>query len=145
MAAPVFGSDDLLRRDSVFMLSRSAFSIFLGGILGFLTGLGTGGGSLLLLWLTLVMEMEPQTARTVNLMFFIPAAFTASAVRLIHGGIPYKKIILPALAGCVFAAVFAIAGSHMNVKYLKIGFGILLIFTGIRELMYRPQRFRKPK
>lgn len=127
------------------MVSSAGFSILLGGILGFLTGLGTGGGSLLLLWLTLVLGMDPRTARTVNLMFFIPAAITASTVRLFRGGIPYRKIILPALAGCVSAAAFAFAGSRMDTKHLKIIFGILLILTGIRELLYRPHRFLKPK
>ena len=127
------------------MLSSVAFSLLLGGVLGFLTGLGTGGGSLLLLWLTLVLKMDPVTARTVNLMFFIPAAVTASAFRLVRGGIPYRKIALPALAGCVSAAVFAMAGSGIDTEYLKKAFGILLIITGIRELLYRPQRFRKPK
>jgi len=127
------------------MLNSTVFSVILGGVLGFLTGLGTGGGSLLLLWLTLVVGMDPQTARTVNLMFFIPAAVTASTVRLFRGGVPFRKIILPALAGCVSAAVFAVAGSYMDTEHLKKAFGILLIFTGIRELLYRPQRFRKPK
>lgn len=127
------------------MLSSTVFSVILGGVLGFLTGLGTGGGSLLLLWLTLVTGMDPQTARTVNLMFFIPAAVTASTLRLFRGGIPYRKIILPALAGCVSAAVFAVAGSHMDTEHLKKAFGILLVFTGMRELLYRPQRFRKPR
>lgn len=127
------------------MVSSTAFSIVMGSLLGFLTGLGTGGGSLLLLWLTLVLDMEPQTARTINLMFFIPAAVTASMIRLCRGGIPLKKIILPALAGCVSATVFAIAGSYMNTRYLKKAFGILLIITGIRELLYQPQRLRKPR
>lgn len=127
------------------MVSSTAFSIVMGGVLGFLTGLGTGGGSLLLLWLTLVLDMEPLTARTINLMFFIPAAVTASIIRLCRGGIPLKKIILPALVGCVSAAAFAIAGSHMDTWYLKKAFGILLIITGIRELLYQPQRLRKPR
>ena len=127
------------------MLSSTAFSVVIGGVLGFLTGLGTGGGSLLLLWLTLVLDMDPQTARTINLMFFIPAAVTATAVRLFRGGIPLKKIILPALVGCVSAAVFAIAGSHMDIGYLKKAFGILLVITGLREILYQPQRFRKPR
>lgn len=127
------------------MLSGPVFSIILGVLLGFLTGLGTGGGSLLLLWLTLVLGMEPQQARTINLMFFIPAAITASIIRLFKGSIPYRKMILPAVAGCVSAAVFAIAGSHMDTEHLKTAFGILLIFTGTRELLYRPQRLRKPK
>ena len=145
MAASVFRHHDLLWWGQIFVMSSTVFSLILGAVLGFLTGLGTGGGSLLLLWLTLVAGMDPVTARTINLMFFIPAAITASTVRLFRGGVPYQKIILPALAGCVSAAVFAIAGSHMDTEVLKKAFGILLIFTGIRELGYKPQRFRKPK
>ena len=127
------------------MLTNPVFSIVLGALLGFLTGLGTGGGSLLLLWLTLVLGMEPEQARVINLMFFIPAAITASGIRLFRGGIPFQKIILPAMAGCVSAAVFAIAGSHMDTEHLRTAFGLLLIITGIRELLYRPQRFRNPR
>lgn len=124
------------------MLGSVPFSIAVGMVLGFLTGLGTGGGSLLLLWLTLVLGMDPVTARTVNLMFFIPAAVTASVIRLFRGGIPFRKILLPALTGCAAAAAFVWAGSYLDTEHLKKAFGILLIITGIRELCYRLQ---KPK
>ena len=127
------------------MLTNTVFSMILGVILGFLTGLGTGGGSLLLLWLTLVLGMDPRLARTINLMFFIPAAVIASAIRLLRGGIDFRKIALPAAAGCVSAAVCAIAGSHMDTEHLQKAFGVLLVLTGIRELLYRPQRFRNPR
>lgn len=119
------------------MLSSAPFSIAVGALLGFLTGLGTGGGSLLLLWLTLVLEMDPAQARTINLMFFIPAALIATVIRLFRGGIPIKKIWLPAAAGCAAAAVFAILGSHMDKTILQKIFGVLLLFTGIRELLYK--------
>lgn len=124
------------------MLSSLPVSLLVGAVLGFLTGLGTGGGSLLLLWLTLVLEMDPVTARTVNLMFFIPAAVTATLFRIRQGGISFRKIILPALTGCAAAALFVWAGSHMDTEHLKKAFGILLIVTGIRELCYR---LRKPR
>jgi uncharacterized membrane protein YfcA len=124
------------------MLNSIAVSLAVGGVLGFLTGLGTGGGSLLLLWLTLVLGMDPALARTVNLMFFIPAAVIASVIRFFKGGIPIKKIWLPATAGCLSAAGFAVLGSHMDTVYLQKFFGILLLFTGIKELFYRQ---RKPR
>ena len=46
-------------------------------LLGFLTGLGIGGGSLLILWLTLVENQGIETARGINLLFFLPAALPA--------------------------------------------------------------------
>ena len=124
------------------MLSSTGLSIAVGAVLGFLTGLGTGGGSLLLLWLTLVLDMDPAQARTINLMFFIPSAVIASVIRFCKGGIPIKKIWLPATAGCFSAAAFAVLGSHMDTEFLRKLFGGLLIFTGSRELLYRQ---RKPR
>ena len=117
-------------------------SVLVGTVLGFLTGLGTGGGSLLILWLTLAMDMDPAQARLINLMFFLPSAVIATVIRGFRGGIPYKKIWLPALAGCAAAAVFALVSKNLDTQNLKRLFGLLLIYIGLRELFYRA---RKPK
>ena len=124
------------------MLESIPFSIAIGTILGFLTGLGTGGGSLLVLWLTLVLHTDAAQARLINLMFFLPAALIATAFHLRQGRIPIKKLILPALSGCAAAAVFAMVGQKTNTESLRKLFGVLLLFIGIKELFYRP---RKPK
>lgn len=124
------------------MLNHPLISIAVGALLGFLTGLGTGGGSLLILWLTAVLHMEPALARTINLMFFLPCALMATILRLKKGSVPIRKIILPALFGCGAAAVFSIVGQKIDTAQLKKLFGVLLIFTGIRELFYLE---RKPK
>lgn len=124
------------------MLESIPFSITVGILLGFLTGLGTGGGSLLVLWLTLVLHMDPAQARVVNLMFFLPAALIATFLHWRQGRIPWKKLLLPVLAGSLAAALFASVGQKMNTESLEKLFGVLLLFTGVRELFYRP---RKPK
>ena len=124
------------------MLNAFLPSVLVGTVLGFFTGLGTGGGSLLILWLTLVLETDPTQARLINLLFFLPSAIIASAIRWFRGGIPFKKVWLPALAGCAAAAVSAILCKHLDTENLKRLFGILLIYIGFRELCYRA---RKPK
>lgn len=124
------------------MVDSLPVSLIVGTVLGFLTGLGTGGGSLLMLWLTLVVGMDSGIARTVNLMFFLPAALIATLLRLRGGGIPWRKIILPIIAGSASAGLFAMIDSHLDTSVLEKPFGLLLIFMGIRELFYRP---RKPK
>ena len=48
------------------MLENWGFCLLVGTVLGFLTGLGIGGGSLLILWLTIVLGMDQQTARSIN-------------------------------------------------------------------------------
>lgn len=106
--------------------------LIVGTILGFLSGMGVGGGSLLLLWLTSAVGMEFETARSINLMFFFPAALAASAFRLRQ--ISVRKLIPAAAAGCIAAAAFSIVSQNWNINLLRKGFGILLLFTAFREL-----------
>lgn len=124
------------------MVNSLPISLVVGTVLGFLTGLGTGGGSLLMLWLTLVIGMDSSTARTVNLMFFLPAACIATLLRLRSRCIPWRKIILPIIAGSASAGLFAMVGRYLDTSILEKPFGLLLIIMGLRELFYRP---RKPK
>lgn len=124
------------------MLNAFPVSMLVGVVLGFLAGLGTGGGSLLLLWLTLIVGVEEQTARAINLMFFLTAAGSVSVLRLKKGQIQYKKILPGILAGCVSAAAVSILGRNLDPTLLKKAFGVLLLFTGVRELCYRPRKAR---
>lgn len=111
-------------------------SIFVGTVLGFLSGLGIGGGSLLILWLTLVLNMDPQTARGINLLFFVPSAVVAGYFRWKQGTIPFRKILPAILGGCASALAFSLLSANLDVSMLKKGFGVLLIATGFRELLF---------
>lgn len=116
--------------------------IFVGTLLGFLAGLGVGGGSLLMLWLTVVLGTDHNTARAINLLFFLPSALIAIFFRWKQGNIHGKKIFPAMIAGCGAALAFSWLGSNMDMYILKKLFGGLLIFTGLRELTYRPRKFR---
>lgn len=122
------------------MLSSFPFSLIIGTILGFLAGLGIGGGSLLMLWLTIVLHTDHGTARSINLMFFLPAAVFSSWLRLRRGGLPLRQIFPAILSGCILAAVSSYFSSFLNLNLLKKLFGGLLLFTGFRELFYKPKR-----
>lgn len=115
-------------------------AVFMGTVLGFLSGLGIGGGSLLILWLTLGLGMEQTTARSINLLFFLPAAVIAALFRWKQGALPLKKVTPAMVAGAVSAALFTFVGQNMDVNLLKKGFGLLLLATGLREILYK----RKP-
>ena len=121
------------------MLDSFFFSLILGFLLSILAGLGTGGGSLLLVWLTVIQGMEPQIAQTINLLFFLTSAGIISVIRLKRQSIPIKKILPGILAGCLAAAGFSILGRYFNTDALRKAFGVLLLITGLRELFYRPR------
>ena len=122
------------------MLNTLPVMITVGATLGFLSGIGVGGGSLLMLWLTLVLGMDHNTARNINLLFFLPSAAIASAFRWKQGSLQLKEILPAVLAGCAGAAVFARLSKHIDISLVKKLFGFLLLATGLRELFYRPRK-----
>lgn len=122
------------------MVDSVPFIIIVSAVLGLLSGLGVGGGSLLILWLTLIVQMPQDTARSINLLFFLPTALIASFFRWKKGKLEFKKI-LPAMIGAVAAAIFFTRISrHVSSDSLRAPFGILLLITGLRELFYRPRK-----
>lgn len=122
------------------MLNSLPVVLIVGTLLGFLTGLGIGGGSLLILWLTMVLNVDTLTARGINLLFFIPSAIIACLFRLKQGTLTVRPI-LPAIAsGCIAAALFSFFSTILDVEILKKGFGIVLLAAGIRELLYHPKK-----
>lgn len=124
------------------MLDHYIIAVSVGVILGFLAGIGVGGGSLLILWLTLILQLNHATARIINLLFFIPTALIASYFRRKQKTLHIKKIFPAIIAGCLSAAVFTILGKYINVAVIKKLFGALLLVTGVRELFYRPRKAR---
>ena len=126
------------------MLESLPIVLVVSTVLGFLAGIGVGGGSLLMLWLTLIIGAEHGQARFVNLLFFLPSALIACVFRWKQGTLEIRKILPAILAGCICAAIGSWLSYHMEMKLLKKFFGCLLIFTGIRELMYKPRKREHP-
>lgn len=139
MAASGTGDLDYLGWDSIYMLEISIFPVIVGSVLGFLSGLGVGGGSLLILWLTLVLKTEYASARCINLLFFLPSALIACLFRWKQGSLPVKQLIPAMIIGCLSAAITSFWGIQLDRSILKKLFGGLLLLTGMRELMYKPK------
>lgn len=121
------------------MVNNAGIVILASTVLGFLAGIGVGGGSLLMLWLTVVVGMAHQSARVINLLFFIPTAIIASLFQLKSDRLKPKKLLPAIIAGCVGAIAFSIIGKQLNTELLKQFFGVLLLITGTRELFYKPK------
>lgn len=122
------------------MLNSFPAAILAGVILGYLAALGVGGGSLLILWLTLVLGMDSGTASTINLMFFITAAGAVSIFRWRNGALHFKKILPAIIAGSICAALISLVARQIDGDLIRKLFGILLLIIGLRELFYRPRK-----
>ena len=124
------------------MLESFPIAMAVGTALGFLAGLGVGGGSLLMLWLTVILGTDYPVARTINLLFFIPTALISCLFRRSQGSLELKKILPAIVCGTASAALFCMVSKGIDLTFLKKGFGVLLLFTGLRELFYRPRKAR---
>ena len=122
------------------MVDSLPVTLAVGILLGFLSGIGVGGGSLLVLWLTAVQNLPPETARSINLLFFLPAALISSFFRWRQGYLNLKILFPAVAAGCLSAALFSWIGTWIHTDILKRLFGILLIISGIRELLYKEKK-----
>lgn len=122
------------------MLDSFPIAVLMGTALGFLSGLGIGGGSLLMLWLTLGLNMEISDAREINLLFFLPAAAVSCLFRWKQGTLNFRKVLPAIAAGCLGAVLGTRIGTRLDTSVLKKGFGILLLATGMRELLYKPKK-----
>ena len=109
---------------------------------GFATGIlsawGVGGGTLLLLIMTLFLGVDQTTAQGINLLYFLP---TAALGLLSHrkNGLLDRKLIRSAVpAGMICAAAGAWLATHIDAVLLRKPFGIFLLFIGTLTLLQKP-------
>ncbi len=106
-------------------------------VCGILSGMGVGGGTLLMVWLTAVEQLPQREAQGINLLYFLPTAMVALYFHW-KNHVLKLKVILPAiLAGLLTAVPIAWFARDMDTGLLGKIFGGFLILVGIKELFYR--------
>lgn len=123
----------------------SALTAGLAGLVcGVLSGLGVGGGTLLMVWMTAVAGIAQKSAQGVNLLFFLPTAACALFFH-IKNRLIRPRVVLPAiLTGCLSAAGAALLATAMDTGLLRRLFGGFLVIVGLTELFSR-QRDKKAR
>ena len=107
--------------------------VLIGVAAGVISGLGIGGGTLLIPALTLFYGLSQQQAQSVNLIYFIPTAIVALISHFKNGNIekgPVKKLIVFGVMGAVVGSVVAV---RMNPELLRRLFGGFLLVMGVYE------------
>ena len=110
-------------------------SALIGLLCGLLSGLGVGGGSLLVLYLTCLGGVSPEAARGVNLLFFLPTAFVALLLHAKNRCVVWSVAIPAAVAGCLAGGLLAWFAAGLNSGILRYAFGTYLLATGMWELL----------
>jgi uncharacterized membrane protein YfcA len=108
---------------------------------GTVSAWGVGGGTLLLLVMTLLLGVDQRTAQGINLLFFLP---TAASALLLHakGGRLHKPTLRAAVPWAVVAALGgAWLSTGVETEVLRKPFGIYLLFSGV--LLLWPKKKEK--
>ena len=108
--------------------------ILIGIISGIVSGLGMGGGTILILLLTIVMKLEQHVAQATNLIFFIPTSVVAIIVNLKNKNVELKPAILVSIFGILGSIIGARFSVNTNVKILRKAFAVFLLVIVIHEI-----------
>ena len=108
--------------------------ILTGIISGTVSGTGMGGGTILILILSVFMGIDQHVAQATNLIFFVPTSITAIITTMKEKLINWKIGIPVAISGVVGSIFGAKISVNMDVNRLKRYFGIFLILITIYEI-----------
>jgi hypothetical protein len=109
--------------------------ILVGAATGILSGFGIGGGSLLILWLTMAEGMEQLTASGINLLYFLCCAPPALVSHARSHRIVWRAVFWCSLSGCLISPLASLLASKVSSPLLRRAFGVLLLILGARELL----------
>ena len=119
--------------------------VLIGIISGIVSGTGMGGGTILIFLLSFILGIEQHTAQATNLIFFIPTSIVAIIVNFKNKNIDTKQAIIISIFGVLGAIIGANIAIYMDVKILKKGFGIFLIFVTMNEIYSIIKLYKKDK
>ncbi|MBQ0038050.1 MAG: sulfite exporter TauE/SafE family protein [Clostridiales bacterium] len=104
---------------------------------GILSAWGVGGGTLLLLIMTLFLGVDQTTAQGINLLYFLP---TAGMGLLCHrkNGLLDRAVLHSAVLWAIPAAILAAwIATGVDPTLLRKPFGIYLLLAGLTTLVRR--------
>lgn len=119
--------------------------ILIGVVSGIFSGIGMGGGTILILLLTIIVGMEQHIAQATNLIYFIPTAISAIIVNYRNKNIDMKLAKFISIFGIIGALIGALISVNINVDKLKKLFGIFLVIIAIHEIYTLYKQYKEYK
>ena len=118
--------------------------LLIGVVSGAISGMGLGGGAVLIPALTLLMGTQQQVAQSLNLLVFIPTAAIALIVHVRNGYVERGFLLKMILAGLVFAAIGSLIALRLEAVLLRRIFGGFLLIVGVSEFFKKYEEGSAP-
>lgn len=118
--------------------------ILLPAIFGFGAGIlsawGIGGGTLLLLCMTLFLGVEQSLAQQINLLFFLPTALLSLPTHRKNGYLKPDILRAAIPAGVGGAVAGALLLGAVDITLLRKPFGVFLLIAGTLTVFSKPKK-----
>ena len=108
--------------------------ILIGAISGIFSGIGMGGGTILIFLLNAFSGLEQHVAQATNLIYFVPTAISAIIVNYRDKNIDTNLATFVSVCGIVGAVIGALISTNMDVQKLRKFYGIFLAIIAIHEI-----------
>ena len=119
--------------------------IIIGMVCGLLTGLGMGGGSLLIVILTSFFHMEQHISQAMNICFYIPTSVTALLIYLKHKQVDTvvgQKLLYAVILGSFLGSYMA---QTIETSQLKKFFAGFIFVVGMADVIQTMRMMAKKK
>jgi hypothetical protein len=116
--------------------------VLIGLAAGVVSGMGIGGGAILIPALTILLATGQREAQHINLLFFLPTAAIALRTHIKEKNIEKKgltRLTLFGVFGCIPAALIAV---HIDANWLRKGFAVFLLCMAVYELLRGWRKWR---
>lgn len=111
--------------------------VAVGFATGILSAWGIGGGTLLLLLMTLFLGVEQQTAQGINLLYFLPTAAMA-LIQHQKNGLLDRTLLSQAIPlGLLAAIAAALLSTAVDISLLRKPFGMFLLLAGFYTIFQK--------
>lgn len=119
--------------------------IFAGIVSGVVTGLGMGGGTVLIMILSCFFNVNQKIAQSINLIYFIPTAIITIIINAKNHQINFKISMFIALSGIIGTIIGALISINIDVSILRKLFAIFLIIIATYEIIILKNKIVKNK
>lgn len=111
-------------------------NILIGFFSGIISGMGIGGGAILIPSIILLSGISQKLAQGINLLYFIPTAVFSLIVHIKNKNVLFGTAAVIGIFGIIGAILGSLAAMHLENELLQKAFGIFLLAVGIREIYH---------
>ena len=115
------------------------FPALCGLLTGILSSWGVGGGTLLLLCMTLFFGVEQRTAQAINLLYFLPTAGISLFAHRKNGYLDKAVLCAAIPTGTLCALAAAFLTTMVDSSVFRKPFGLFLLYAGLSILFEKKE------